>query len=52
MGLVDDVVAKVVVHLCGSSNARQVSIQGDAVMLDDMPESIDSFIEGLQSKSV
>lgn len=52
MGLVDDVDAKVVVHLCGSSKARWDSIQSDAVTLDDMPESIDSFIEGLQSKGV
>lgn len=52
MGLVDDVDAKIVVHLCCSSKARWDSIQGNAEMLDDMPESIGSFIESLQSKGV
>lgn len=48
MGLVGDLEAKVVTHLCSESKARWDTIQGEAVIFDGMPESMEQFIASLQ----
>ncbi len=52
MGLVENVDAKIIVHICCESKAKWDNIQGDESMLDGMPESVDSFINNLQSSAL
>ncbi len=52
MGLVENVDAKVVVHICCESKAKWDSIQGNVSILDGMPESVDDFIKSLQSSDM
>jgi hypothetical protein len=52
MGLVEDVDAKVVVHICCESKAQWDRVTGDVSTLDGMPASVDSFIKSLQSSDI
>lgn len=52
MGLVEDVDANVIVHICCESKAKWDSISDNAPLLGGMPESIDVFISSLQANDV
>jgi hypothetical protein len=49
MGLIDSANAKVVAHICCESKAEWDLVQGDVLILEGMPDSVDSFISSLQT---
>ena len=52
MGLLENIDAKVIIHICCASKAKWDNVQGDVPILECMPESVDSFIKNLQSSDL
>jgi hypothetical protein len=52
MGLVENIDANVIIHICCESKAKWDIIQNNVSTCDGMPDSIDAFIKSLQSSDV